>query len=93
MPRTWRNILRHELIGLSCEVVSSPNRYQVGIKGKVIDETRNTLVIRTEKGDKRIEKRGRVFRFELDDGSVVEIKGDAIVARPEDRIKKRFRKW
>ncbi len=93
MPRTWRNILRHEFIGLRCEVVDSKNKCQVGIKGVVIDETRNTIVIRTKRGDKRIEKRGRVFRFWLDDGSVVDVNGDSIVARPEDRIKKKFRKW
>ena len=91
--RTPRNILRHELIGLECEVVDSPNRYQIGIKGKIVDETRNTIVLETPKGYKRIEKKDRVFRVKLDDNSIVDINGSGIIARPEDRIKKKFRKW
>lgn len=91
--RSKRNILRHEFIGLQCEVIASRNKCQVGIKGKVVDETRNTLLLETKRGLKRIEKEGRIFRFWLEDGSVVDVNGSYLLARPEDRIKKRFRKW
>ena len=40
-----QNILKHELIGLSVEIVKSSNPNLVGIKGRVVDETRNTLLI------------------------------------------------
>lgn len=90
--RTPRNIMRHELIGLHCEVVASGNRSQIGTKGRIIDETLKTLVIKTEKSQKRIQKQGCVFRVALDE-HVVDIDGDYMVARPEDRIKKKFSKW
>jgi ribonuclease P protein subunit POP4 len=50
------NILRHELIGLPVEVVHASNPAQQGIAGRVVDETRNMVVIETSRGTKRIEK-------------------------------------
>ena len=87
-------ILRHEFIGLDAKVVRSTNPDYVGITGKVIDETRNTLVIRHKNKDKVVVKNTAVFHFILSDGTIVEIEGDAIVGRPEDRLKKRpRRRW
>ena len=43
-----KDIIRHELIGLHVSVVDSTDPSIVGVEGRVIDETRNTLVI--EKG-------------------------------------------
>ncbi|MEM7826677.1 MAG: ribonuclease P protein subunit [Candidatus Aenigmatarchaeota archaeon] len=91
--RTPENILMHEFIGLECTVVSSTNKCHIGIKGKIVDETKNMLILETrEKVYKKIPKRGAVFRLRLDK-NVVEIKGDTIISRPENRIKKRFNKW
>lgn len=90
--RNAKNILRHELIGLECEVVKSRNPYNVGIKGKIIDETMKTLVIRSGEKEKKILKAGSVFRLLLGKQKV-DVTGDYIVARPEDRIKKKFQKW
>ncbi|MBI2971966.1 MAG: ribonuclease P protein component 1 [Candidatus Aenigmarchaeota archaeon] len=89
--RTPKNILRHEFIGLECEVVRAGNASQVGIKGTVIDETMKTVVIRAD-GAKRVPKQGTVFRFTLG-GTKIDVEGDFIIARPEDRIKKQIRKW
>jgi ribonuclease P protein subunit POP4 len=87
-------ILKHEFIGLNAKVVRSTHPNYVGITGKVIDETRNTLVIRHKNKDKVVVKNTAVFHFILPDGTIVEIEGDAIVGRPEDRIKKRpRRRW
>ena len=82
------NILRHELIGLECKVVKSQNKIQEGIDGKIVDETLKTLVI----GGKAVQKKGAVFRVKLQDKSV-DIEGDFLVARPEDRIKRKISKW
>lgn len=90
--RTAKNILRHELIGLRCEVVKSGNSSQEGIKGSIIDETMKTIVIRTERSQKRIQKQGCVFRVWLGK-QVIEINGDYIASRPEDRIKRKFITW
>ncbi|MEK6887566.1 MAG: ribonuclease P protein subunit [Candidatus Aenigmatarchaeota archaeon] len=86
--RNMDNILRHELIGLECHVESSKNKSQTGIEGKVTDETIKTLVI----GDKRVQKKDATFVVKLN-GKKVHIDGNAIIARPEDRIKKKIRKW
>lgn len=92
MPRTPKNIAQHELIGLEVEVIAAQNPSQTGIKGKVVDETLKTLVIGTGHGPKIVPKEGSVFRFDLKE-RVVDIDGSVLLARPEDRIKKRIEKW
>lgn len=83
----------HELIGLECKVVSSPNKYQIGLCGKIIDETKNLLILENERNEiKKIEKKGRVFRLKFAD-KIIEILGDDIIGRSENRIKKKYKKW
>lgn len=89
---TPKNIIKHELIGMQASVVDSSNKDIVGTRGKVIDETRNMLVIRTQKGDKKVQKQHSKFMFMLNDKRVV-VEGSLLVARPEDRVKKKVRKW
>ncbi len=87
-------ILQHEFIGLNAKVVRSLNPNYMGIGGKVVDETRNTLVILHKNERKKIVKEVAVFHFTMPDGTVVEIDGKAIVGRPENRIKRRIaRRW
>jgi len=87
-------IAQGELIGLSTTVVKSNDPSQVGIAGQVIKETRNTLVIKQANQDRVIVKNVAVFQFSLLDGTVVEVEGNAIVGRPENRIKKKpARQW
>jgi len=84
--------VQHEFIGLTAKVVKSTNPSYVGVKGKVIDETRNTLVIRHQNEDKVVVKNVAVFHLTLPDGTVVEVDGNVIVGRPENRVKKRLRR-
>lgn len=86
------SILQHELIGLNARVVKSVHPNYVGIKGRVIDETRNTLVIQYDNERKIVAKNAVILYFTMPDGTVVEIDGKAIVGRPENRIKKRIRR-
>jgi ribonuclease P protein subunit POP4 len=86
------SIVQHEFIGLEAKVVKSSNPNVVGIVGKVVDETRNTLTILHGGERKVVVKDTSVFEFVLPDGTVVEIDGKAIMGRPEDRIKKRPRR-
>ncbi len=90
--RLPKNILLHELIGLQCTVVKSRNIAQRGISGKIIDETQKTLLLSTKKGPKRIMKNDVVVHVTVGD-KLVEIDGKYLVSRPEDRIKKKFKKW
>jgi len=87
-------VLQQCFVGLNVKVAKSSNPEYMGIKGKIIDETRNTLVILHENREKTILKDVAVFRFTLPDGTVVEIDGKAIVGRPENRVKKKVkRRW
>ena len=81
-----RNILRHELIGLDVSVVEASNPLHRGIAGLLVDETRNTLLIRTPAGDRRIQKQYSRFRIILPDRTLVIIDGSALVSAPERRI-------
>ncbi len=80
-------VIAHEWIGLNVEVVNSPNPCEVGIRGKVVDETKNTLKIMTEKGLKTVIKKGRVFRVKFA-GKLMDVSGDLINFRPEERIRR-----
>lgn len=92
--RVTPEILRQEFISLDTEVVRSSNSSLVGVAGKVVDETRNTLVIRNKTKNRIVIKDVSVFIFTLSDGTIVEIDGKAIVGRPENRVKKRIRgRW
>lgn len=85
-------IVQSELIGLKGRVVKSSNPSCVGISGVVVDETRNTLVIRQDNRDRVVVKDQAVFQFTLSDGTILEVEGSAIVGRPEDRVKKQVRR-
>jgi len=80
------NLRKHELIGLQVQVVRASDPGQARLSGRVVDETRNLLVIETGGVEKRIPKQGARFRFEIQGG--IEVEGDEIRFRPEDRIKK-----
>jgi ribonuclease P protein subunit POP4 len=80
------NLRKHELIGLQVEVLRATDPGQVRMSGRVVDETRNLLVIEAGGIEKRIPKQGARFRFEIQGG--IEVEGDEIRFRPEDRVKK-----
>lgn len=85
--RDAKNLFRHELIGLAAEVVESRNNSLVALKGRIVDETRNTVVFGNG-DDKSVQKGGTTFRFPE---YGVRIAGSLLVGRPEDRIKKRVK--
>lgn len=93
MPITEKNVTRHELIGLWAEVTKSSNKSNVGIAGKVVDETKNMIVIKKGDKEKKVEKMDSEFAFTLPMGKKVKVSGFSIAARPEERIKARIRKW
>ena len=89
-----REILQRSFIGFASEVVRSPHTKYSGIAGRVIDETRNTLVLLHDGETKTIIKSEAVFHFTLRDGTIVEVNGKTIIGRPENRIKRRdWRSW
>ena len=86
------NIIKHELIGLAVEVIESPNKKNIGMKGKVVDETRNMLTIKTSKGTKKIMKEKSRFMFTLPNKKKAIVDGHLIVGKPETRIKRKIPK-
>ena len=70
-------------IGKEIEVVDAKNKDYIGIKGEVIDETLNLIIVSNGKEIKKILKKGTKFKIE---GEI--IKG--IIARPWD-VKKRWK--
>src|SRR5437899_10852266 len=80
------NLRKHEFIGLSVEVIDETDPSQEHVRGRVVDETRNMLVVDVQGEEKRIPKHGSRFRFDVPGG--FEVDGDEIRFRPEDRVKK-----
>jgi len=56
--------LKGELIGLKLRIISSKNKSNVGIRGKVVDETKNTLVVEENNHRKILIKGQNEFKFE-----------------------------
>lgn len=77
--------LKHEFIGHEIEIVSAPQKSLVGIKGVVVDETKNMLVIHKDGEDMKIQKKNLLFRI-FPENQIID--GNKIMFRPEDRIKK-----
>ncbi len=91
--RSPRNLVRHELIGLKVKVIESSNPKNIGILGRVVDETRNMLILEKTNGKEvKLVKEQNVFVFDLGEERV-RVDGRVLVGRPEDRIKKKFRRW
>jgi ribonuclease P protein subunit POP4 len=82
-----KTIVLHELIGLRVRVVKCLDRKQAGTEGTVIDETKNTLVISTGDGKKRLVKASSTFRFYVD-GKAFVVNGLEINSRPYERIER-----
>jgi len=85
------NLVHHEFIGLKVDVISEKNK-SLNLYGMVIDETKNTIKIETKGKEKVIPKKGSIFIFEIPSGEKIEVYGNILSIRPEDRIKKRFKK-
>ncbi len=79
------------MIGLNVDITSiKGNSYK--IQGIIIDETRNTFLIKDVKDNiKRIPKKSVMIVAKLDDGSIVKIDGNLMIGRPEERIKKKYK--
>ena len=89
---TSKNLVHHEVIGLKVHATNVKNK-SLNLKGTVIDETKNTIKIEgVDNTEKMIPKQGTLFVFEIPNGEKIEIDGNILSIRPEDRIKKRFKK-
>ncbi len=85
MSLNKRDVMRSELIGLEVEVL--PNKGCGNIRGTIVDETKNTFVLRRSDREVTVPKAAHDFVFTYQ-GEKVLIHGSEIQHRPEDRIKK-----
>ena len=84
MKSSLKNISKQELIGLKAEIVDSKNKANIGISGKIIDETKSTLVI----GGKRVFKNNITIKLNINKKQIT-INGQMLSGRPKERIKSR----
>jgi ribonuclease P protein subunit POP4 len=84
---TPKNLIRHELISLEVEIADSTDPSLKGLKGRVIDETKNMFTIEVSGRRKMVPKGVCTFRFKLAE-DLVEVAGRAFIGKPQDRIKK-----
>ena len=86
------NIIKHEFIGTYGIITKSSHSEYLGLSGKVINETKNTISFLHKDKIKKIIKNSSTFRFKFQDGTIAEIEGHLLVGRPEDRLKKKIKR-
>ncbi len=84
LPKEDYSFLLEELIGLNLKIKRASSKDLQGMEGRIIDEGKNSFLLETSKGRKRIPKIGTTFVFE----SHHEVEGNLLLIRPEDRTKK-----
>ncbi len=80
-----KEIFPHELIGEEIEVVDSKNKSNIGIRGKIIDETKETIKVRRDDGNEVVLMKNIITFKLLKTGKV--LLGEQVARRPEDRLK------
>ena len=89
---TPKNILRHELLGL--RVKAKPLKGEYVHAGEVVGETRNMVKVLREDGRVvMLPKNAYLFEFTLPSGERVLVEGSMLIGRPEERLKKKVRRW
>ncbi len=87
MGITAKNITQHEIIGLETEISKAANKSLQGIKGKITDETQNTITVRSGNKKKVLLKDQIALTFRIDN-QTIEVDGKSLMGRPEERVKK-----
>jgi ribonuclease P protein subunit POP4 len=82
-----REILKDEIIGLDAEVIEAANKDNLGLKGRIVDETKNTITLLTPTGEKKLVKNDVSIIVEIE-GKKIKIECAKLASRPEERIKK-----
>ncbi|MBS3165090.1 ribonuclease P protein subunit [Candidatus Woesearchaeota archaeon] len=85
MRRAALRVAQGELIG---RTVCALGKREV--RGVIVDETRETLVVQSAGKRVTLLKRQQVFEFS-EQGAMVRVQGAMLAKRPEDRLKLRIR--
>lgn len=79
------NIPILEIIGLTCTVDNSTNKELVGITGKIINESKNMLILNTKFGEKLIPKKICTFKISNHNDTTT-ISGTKLYNRSHERL-------
>lgn len=84
-------LLKGELIGKKLRLIKDSDG--IALNAKIIDETRNTLVVEANNKKKRISK--ALYTLEFEEGEkLIRMSGKLFLKRPEERIKsKLMKRW
>ena len=93
MVLTPASLVLHELIGLHAKVLKSTNPANVGLEGRIIDESFKTISLQVSGKEKKVFKENVVMQIELPTGQKVQVEGKLLLGRPWERIKKKFPKY
>tara|TARA_Y100001970_G_scaffold117242_1_gene145841 strand:- start:9245 stop:9502 length:258 start_codon:yes stop_codon:yes gene_type:complete len=83
------NIYNAPWIAREILVVESTDSTLVGVSGTIIEESRRTILVRTNSGEVILPK--DVISFTIDSEEEV-IDGSSVKQRPENRINRRYRR-
>ncbi|NCO84788.1 MAG: hypothetical protein COW47_02190 [Candidatus Huberarchaeum crystalense] len=64
------------------------NKLHPQIKGRVINETKNSFLVETNQGEKRTLKQNNIFTFTFQDKKKYKINGNLLVGNIWERLKK-----
>lgn len=95
MDLTPSKLVFHELIGLEVTIKGATNPTYDDIRGKVVDETKNMIIVQTKEGiEKNIPKKGSSFVFRIPAHlslkhaeRYVKVNGNLLLSQPESRTK------
>jgi RNase P/RNase MRP subunit p29 len=82
-------LLKAELIGRKLRLIRLSDNHT--LNAKIIDETKNTVLVESSNTRKRIIKTRYAFEFE-DGGKIIRVDGSYFQKRPEERIKTKLTK-
>jgi ribonuclease P protein subunit POP4 len=88
-------LIYHDLIGFEVflKKKSKSMNSEFSVKGRIIDETRNLVILQSENQIKKYIKKDHLFRFKLNN-DVLEVDGIKIVGKPENRLRSlKKKKW
>ncbi|MHA1303326.1 MAG: ribonuclease P protein component 1 [Candidatus Heimdallarchaeaceae archaeon] len=86
-------ILATTLCGRKVRIVRSTVKNLEGLEGEIEDETAKMLKIRVDEEIKWVPKENQILEIELPDKSKVKVEGRMLKGKPEERIKKKIRRW
>ena len=83
------NSIHMPFLARNISIIDSVDPTLIGIKGKILEETRRTIIVQTKNGEKTFAK--DVIQFTLD-SEINVIDGATVTQRPEDRINRKYRR-